>query len=75
MQLVIESIKSVLIEFGITWEYMTWKIGLSTSFGRLHINCNDEYLRLVLTTDDDIERLCRVTGLYWRDQKQNKRSL
>jgi hypothetical protein len=51
MQTVFEPIQSELLELGINWEYMTWKVGLPTFLGRLHINVNDKDLRLVLTTN------------------------
>jgi hypothetical protein len=73
MQSVFEPIQSELLELGINWEYMTWKVGLSTPLGRLHINVNDKDLRLVLTTNSDAIVLYHLTGLNWRDLKRMKR--
>lgn len=54
-------------------EYMTWKIGVVTKVGRLHINVNDTDLRLMLSTESDIEELNMLTTYEWRQQQDAKR--
>ena len=73
MKYVIDPIKSELCKKEVEWEYMTWKVGVETKVGRLHINVNDTDLRLMLATNVGVEELYELTALTWRQQKEAKR--
>ena len=73
MKLVLEPIKDDLKTLGIDWEYMTWKVGVSTLEGRLHINVNEDSLRLMLDTDKNLQELNQVTDMEWRELEHNNR--
>lgn len=73
MEEVIGPIANALGENGVIWEYMTWKVGVETNAGRLHINVNNTDLRLILSSEKCADELKMVTGLPWRQQKEGKR--
>lgn len=73
MRAVFEPIREVLGESHISWEYMTWKVGVDTSLGRLQVNVNKTDLRLMLSNDDDIETVRETTGRLWEQLAYKKR--
>lgn len=76
METVIGPLSEVFGRLGFDWEYMTWKVGVTTSLGRLQINVNDNNLRLVLSSDESLEGLIEKTHFDWvQYQLTNRKAL
>ena len=74
MRTVFEPIAGQLAKLGINWEYMTWKIGMDSKFGRLNIEVRKTgqlYVRLEARGHDASE-LSDETGLEWKQGSQNR---
>lgn len=68
MQRVFEPLAPRLKDLGVTWEYMTWKVGLDSPFGRLNISVRrsgELYIRMTCKELTAAE-LSGRTSLSWK---------
>lgn len=69
-----EPIRAKLAEFEINWEYMTWKVGMDSSFGRLNIEVRKNgslYVRNE-SREQDATELTQISGISWRQGSQSR---
>lgn len=67
MKAAFEPVRTKLDEAGVAWEYMTWKVGMDSPYGRMNIQVRKSgklYVRLLAKSDDAVESLDR-TGISW----------
>lgn len=75
MRAVFDPVAARLEQAGVNWEYMIWKVGMDSPYGRLII----EVLKsgnLAVRLDSrrhDAEFLWRETGVQWRDGAESRR--
>lgn len=74
MRQVFEPLREQLSEHGVKWEYMTWKVGMDSPFGRLNIEVRKNgslYVRNE-SREQDATELSQVSGISWKQGSQNR---